>query len=77
VCVGGAGLRQYFSCVYSWLSWNSVYRPGWPPGTHRYLSAFAFQTLGLKVLATTSGLFPFFEPQVAVGLFSTDKIFNG
>lgn len=40
----------------------------------RYPPVSASQILGLKVLATTPGLFSFFGPQVAVvGLFSMDK----
>ena len=47
--------NRLFVCVQSWLSWNSLCRPGWPL-THRDLLASAFQVLGLKACTTISSL---------------------
>jgi hypothetical protein len=38
--------------IWSWLSWNLLYRPGWPQ-THKYPPASAFQVLVLKVWTMT------------------------
>jgi hypothetical protein len=38
--------------MWSWLSWNSLYRPNWP-GTHRDPPAPASQVLGIVCFLTT------------------------
>lgn len=44
--------------IQPWLSWNSIYRPGWPQA-HRGLPAPASQMLGLKASSTILGYFLF------------------